>query len=227
MVSSELSHLKESRKIAIQSSPLFDRRLSLSHDELTLVFGQYWHLLTYFPDFLARLITVLPSLEDKSSVARVLSEELGNGNLEEAHEGAYFEALKLLKIDENSVRSSIPLPKTQAMMNGYYTCANQAHQALGFFLSTEFADLWIVSNLGRLMLNALPERQKIKWIDLHVTQEPGHVSDADHCLGSVIHADDQSQVLAQAHECARLWDDFFLGIYEEIIAGRRKLADAV
>ncbi len=227
MISSDLLILKESRKAAIQSSPLFNRELDLNRNELTFIFSQYWHLLTYFPNFLAYLITVLPRLSDKSSVARVLSEELGDGNLEEAHEGAYFGALKLLGIDENQVRSSVPLPKTQSMMSGYYSCANEPLKALGFFLSTEFADLWIVSNLGRLMLNALPERQTIKWIDLHVKQEPGHVADANDCLGWISTPDDHNRVTSHAQECARLWDDFFLGIYEEIESARKKLTTVI
>lgn len=223
LIFDELMALKETRKHAIQKSPIFDRKLKLTQDELGIVFGQYWHLLTYFPDFLAHLITSLPRLEDKSKIARVLSEECGNGDLKEAHEGAYFEAMKMLGISEESVRKSVPLPATQKMMNAYYACADEPMKGLGFFISTEFADLWIVSNLGRLMLNALPKRQKVKWIDLHVTQEPGHVDDATACLNWINDSKKLGSIVMNAHECSNLWDSFFIGLHNEIQSRRNNL----
>ena len=220
MLNSNFLQLKESRRTAIQKSPLFSRDLELNREELTLIFGQYWHLLAYFPDFLAHLITLLPKLEQKSAVARILSEELGNGNIQDAHEGAYFEAIRELGIDENQIRNSTLLPSTEAMMREYHSCATDRVKALGYFASTEFADLWIVSNLGRLMLNALPERKRVKWIDLHVTQEPGHVTDAGQSLKENVEAAELPVIFQHAQNCATRWDDFFVGIYEAIQSDR-------
>ena len=221
-ISKELMDLKLNRKAAIQSSPLFDRQLKFNHSELKLIFGQYWHLLTYFPDFLAKMIPILPSLEYKGSVARVLSEELGNGDTQQAHETAYFEALALLGFSEKEIKSSPMLEPTRAMMQQYRACEHDLSQALGYFVSTEFADLWIVSSLGRLMRNALPKGTTVRWIDLHVTQEPGHVTDASNCVSYVMSSHNFDLIMGHANQCGSLWDDFFKGMYQEIARKRQE-----
>src|SRR4051794_7769795 len=52
---------------------------TLSREQVAVVLGQWWHPLHYFPEFLAKLLAVVPTVEMKTAVSRILHEELGEG----------------------------------------------------------------------------------------------------------------------------------------------------
>ncbi|MFI7289407.1 hypothetical protein ACIBRY_22540 [Streptomyces anulatus] len=61
----------------------------LSHEHVGMFLGQWWHPLHYFPTFLARCISVLPDIESKSAITRILSQEVGVRSVKAAHEVIY------------------------------------------------------------------------------------------------------------------------------------------
>ena len=64
-----------------------------ARNDVAVFLGQWWHPLHYFPNFLSRSISVVPNLETKTAICSILSEELGEGNPERAHERIYIETM--------------------------------------------------------------------------------------------------------------------------------------
>ena len=65
-----------------------------SAGRVATVLGQWFHPLHYFPVFLSRLVSVAPNVEAQAEIARILWQELGEGDYRRAHEEIYIEANK-------------------------------------------------------------------------------------------------------------------------------------
>lgn len=180
----------------------------LTHSEVAIFLGQWWHPLHYFPNFLSRSISVVPWLETKTAICDILSEELGEGDPAMAHERIYLETMAAAGFSHQEVAEAPPLESTRKLIKGYESASTEHASALGFVYGTEVADLAMVSGIGAAV-RQVSGMKNLPWVDVHVLQEPNHVDKASSALEPELSSDDYQQVVSSAEEMWRLWIAFF------------------
>lgn len=190
--------------------PFFEavRSGTVAHNDVAIFLGQWWHPLHYFPNFLSRSISVVPNLETKTAICAILSEELGEGNPERAHERIYVETMTAAGFSREEVTEAPPLASTRELIQGYERASSAPTSALGFMYGTEVADLAMVSGIG-VAVRRVSGMKNLPWVDIHVLQEPNHVDKASSALEPELSAEQYENVVASAEEMWRLWIAFF------------------
>ncbi|MFF9362579.1 TenA family transcriptional regulator [Streptomyces griseoluteus] len=181
---------------------------TLSHEHVGIFLGQWWHPLHYFPTFLARCISVLPDIESKSAITRILSQEVGVRSVKAAHEVIYADSMEKAGYDRRTVTGSAPFAETAALVAWYEKCSTDRCSALGGIYATEVTDLLMVSAIGEAVKRE-SGGERNAWVDIHVTQEPDHVDQATNALFSGLTPEEERQVLDSAEEMWRHWTAFF------------------
>lgn len=190
---------------------------SMTLEDVAVLIGQWWHPLHYFPTFLARCISVLPDIESKSAIARILHQEVGEGNPKRAHELIYIDTMERAGLRRVQVTGASPLAETSALVAGYERASESRLSALGFIFATEVTDLLMVSRIGAAVSRATGKRD-LEWVDIHVRQEPDHVEEADHTMMCSFDAAEEASVIESAREMWRLWIGFFDRLANEVWA---------
>ncbi|MFJ6616820.1 TenA family transcriptional regulator [Kitasatospora sp. NPDC091335] len=180
----------------------------LSHEHVETFLGQWWHPLHYFPTFLARCISVLPDIESKSAITRILSQEAGARSARAAHEVIYADSMEKAGYDHGTVTGSAPFAETAALLAWYEKCSADRCSALGGIFATEVTDLLMVSAIGEAVTRE-SGTERNAWVDIHVTQEPDHVDQATNALFSGLTPEQEQAVLDSAEEMWRHWTAFF------------------
>ena len=190
--------------------PFFEavRSGTLVRNDVAVFLGQWWHPLHYFPNFLSRSISVVPNLETKTAICAILSEELGEGNPEKAHERIYIETMTAAGFSRQEVAEAGPLASTRDLVQGYERASLAPTSALGFMYGTEVADLAMVSGIG-VAVRRVSGMKNLPWVDIHVLQEPHHVEQASGALEPELSSEQYASVVASAEEMWRLWIAFF------------------
>ena len=190
--------------------PFFEavRSGMLARNDVAVFLGQWWHPLHYFPNFLSRSISVVPNLETKTAICAILSEELGEGNPERAHERIYIETMTAAGFSRQEITEAPPLASTRELIQGYERASSAPISALGFMYGTEVADLAMVSGIG-VAVRRVSGMKNLPWVDIHVLQEPHHVDEASNALEPELSAEQYGSVVASAEEMWRLWIAFF------------------
>lgn len=187
--------------------------LEVSH--VSTFLGQWWHPLHYFPTFLARCVAVLPDVESKSAISRILNQELGGGDPSRAHEVIYGDTVEHAGFSRAVVTGSAAFQETQALVAGYERASAQRLSALGFVFATEVTDLMMVSGIGTAM-ERVTGVSDLEWVRIHVVQEPDHVEEATHATTRPFTQAEEDVILEHAEEMWLLWTGFFDGIEREI-----------
>ena len=193
--------------------PFFDHVATepLDRDQVAQFLGQYWYPISYFPEFLARTVAVLPTTELKTAISKILYQELGEGEIERAHENLYRDTMVDAGFVETDVTAAAMAEPTRRLMDGYRRSSARFQSALGFVYGTEIIDMRIVSGLGAAVTKA-SGRESLPWVEIHVEQEPEHVRKARHAVRLDFSADDMAEIVRNAEEIWRLWDGFFSGL---------------
>jgi len=181
---------------------------SLARNNVAVFLGQWWHPLHYFPNFLSRSISVVPNLETKTAICAILSEELGEGNPERAHERVYIETMIAAGFSRQEITEAPALVSTRNLVQGYERASSTHTSALGFMYGTEVADLAMVSGIG-VAVRRVSGMKNLPWVDIHVLQEPHHVEQASGALEPELSAEQYGSIVASAEEMWRLWIAFF------------------
>ena len=189
---------------------------TLSAPQVVVILGQWFHPLHYFPTFLSRLISVSPELETQTYVSRILWEELGEGDPRRAHEKVYIETISDGGFTKEQVAGAPPLHATRRLVEGYEQASSSCLPGLGFLYGTEVVDLPMVATIGELMRRCTGKRD-LPWVNIHVSQEPGHVSSATETLRPAFTPEEQREIVEQAEQMWTLWIDFFKNIRNEIL----------
>jgi len=137
-----------------------------------------------------------------------LSEELGEGNPERAHERIYIETMTAAGFSRQEVAEAPPLASTRELIQGYERSSTAPISALGFMYGTEVADLAMVSGIG-VAVRRVSGMKNLPWVDIHVLQEPNHVDKASNALEPELSSEQYASVVASAEEMWRLWIAFF------------------
>ena len=189
---------------------------TLSTEQVVIILGQWFHPLHYFPTFLSRLISVLPKLETQTYVSRILWEELGEGDPRRSHEKVYIETITDGGFASRQVAGAPPLAATRRLVDGYEQASTNWLSGLGFLYGTEVVDLPMVATIGELMRRCTGKKN-LPWVNIHVSQEPGHVDSANATLKPAFTGEEQRDIVKNAEQMWTLWIDFFKDIRHEIL----------
>ena len=189
---------------------------TLSREQVVIILGQWFHPLHYFPTFLSRLISVSPDLQTQTFISRILWEELGEGDPRRAHEKVYIETISDGGFAKEQVAGAPPLNATRMLVEGYEQASLNWLSGLGFLYGTEVVDLPMVATIGELMRRCTGKKN-LPWVNIHVSQEPGHVDSANETLKPAFTEEEQREIVKQADQMWRLWIDFFRNIRSEIL----------
>jgi pyrroloquinoline quinone (PQQ) biosynthesis protein C len=215
-ISDSLSANERRNELVTFLKDLNDECGTLSKEQVLVILGQWFHPLHYFPTFLSRLISVLPEIETQTYVSRILWEELGEGDPRQAHEKVYIETISDGGFAERQVASAPPLNATRKLVEGYAQASMNCLSGLGFLYGTEVVDLPMVATIGELMRRCTG-KQNLPWVNVHVSQEPGHVNTANETLKPAFTQAEQREIVKQAEQMWTLWIDFFRNIRSKIL----------
>jgi len=188
----------------------------LSKEQIVIILGQWFHPLHYFPTFLSRLISVSPQVETQTFISRILWEELGEGDPRRAHEKVYIETISDNGFAKEQVAGAPPFHATRRLVEGYEQASINYLSGLGFLYGTEVVDLPMVATIGELMRRCTGKKN-LPWVNIHVSQEPGHVDSANETLKPAFSEEEQREIVKQAEQMWTLWIDFFRNIRSEIL----------
>ena len=189
---------------------------TLPREHAVVILGQWFHPLHYFPVFLSRLISVTPEVEAQTYISRILWEELGEGDPRKAHERIYVETMAEGGFVKEQFTQAPPLDASRKLIAGYEKASREYLSGLGFLYGTEVVDLPMVATIGALMKRCTG-LQTLRWVDIHVAQEPGHVASSSQTLDQALDQDEQHRVVTSAEEMWTLWINFFKSIRQEIL----------
>jgi pyrroloquinoline quinone (PQQ) biosynthesis protein C len=189
---------------------------TLSTQQVVVILGQWFHPLHYFPTFLSRLISVSPNIETQTYVSRILWEELGEGDPRHSHEKVYIDTISDGGFAKEEVAGAPPLNATRKLVDGYEQASAKWLSGLGFLYGTEVVDLPMVATIGELMRRCTGKRD-LPWVNIHVSQEPGHVDSANATLKPAFTGEEQREIIKDAEQMWTLWIDFFKDIRHEIL----------
>jgi pyrroloquinoline quinone (PQQ) biosynthesis protein C len=184
------------------------RSSNLNRETVGVFLGQWWHPLHYFPHFLSRTIDVVPMLEMKTAISKILYQELGEGSPERAHERIYISTMTDAGFDAATVSEAAPFEETRRLVQRYREASAEKLSALGFVYGTEVADLAMVGGIGNAV-RRVTGVQDLPWVDIHVLQEPDHVEQVNEAIEPNFSPGEIDQIVASAEEMWRLWIAFF------------------
>ena len=189
---------------------------TLSPEQIVIILGQWFHPLHYFPTFLSRLISVSPEIETQTFISRILWEELGEGDPRRAHEKVYIDTISDGGFAKEQVAGAPPLNATRRLVEGYEQASMNYLSGLGFLYGTEVVDLPMVATIGELMRRCTA-KENLPWVNVHVSQEPGHVDSANETLKAALTEEERREIVKYAEQMWTLWIDFFRNIRSEIL----------
>lgn len=180
----------------------------LTREKVGAFLGQWWHPLHYFPSFLSRTIDVVPVLEMKTAICKILYQELGEGSPARAHERLYISTMEEAGFDRAMVAEAAPYEETRRLVQRYEEASAERLSALGFVYGTEVADLAMVAGIGNAV-RRVSGLKDLPWVDIHIQQEPEHVEQASEALDISFTDEEVERIVASAEEMWRLWIAFF------------------
>lgn len=211
--------------------PFFEavKKEPLTREQVAVFLAQWWHPLHYFPTFLSRVISVLPKLEDKTAISKILWQELGEGDTALAHERIYISTMVDVGFARESFVDVEPLPATRKLIERYEAASLEPLHGLGFLYGTEVADYPMVSGLGRAVKRATGAKQ-LPWVTIHAQQEPEHVRSANATLKPEKKGEtspETAAVVKGAEEMWTLWIAFFSSLEKELFRDASRSTRAV
>lgn len=215
-ITESLSTNERKKELVTFLKNLKDECGTLSPKQVVVILGQWFHPLHYFPTFLSRLISVTPGLETQTYVSRILWEELGEGDPGRAHEKVYIDTISDGGFAKEQVAGTPPLNATRKLVQGYEEASSSCLPGLGFLYGTEVVDLPMVATVGELMRRCTG-KQNLPWVNIHISQEPGHVHSATETLKPAFTPEEQREIVKHAEQMWTLWIDFFRNIRSEIL----------
>lgn len=180
----------------------------LDREKVGVFLGQWWHPLHYFPNFLSRTISVVPTLEMKTAITKILSQETGEGDPAMAHERIYIRTMTDVGFDRETVAEAAPFPETARLVKRYEEASGECLSALGFVYGTEVADLAMVGGIGQAV-RRVTGADRLPWVDIHIQQEPDHVEQVNEAIEPDFSVAEQEKLIANAEEMWSLWIAFF------------------
>jgi pyrroloquinoline quinone (PQQ) biosynthesis protein C len=208
---------KRARRQQVVSHPFLKRirTQELTKPQVSVIVGQYWYPIHYVTEFLPKVIAVVSDLSMRTYVSKILWQELGEGDPDQAHETLYLETMVGGGIDADDVRNMPALSATDRLVHGYRDSTSDPFSAIGFLYGTEVIDLAMVSSVGAAVRNTTGV-EHLPWVDIHLKQEPDHVSSVKNLVASSLTEEQRRKVVEEAENIWSLWSDFYDAIQEKI-----------
>jgi Iron-containing redox enzyme len=203
-----LSSNKLRQELINELEELSRLRGKLTRDQVSIVLGQWFHPLHYFPVFLSRMISVSPNIDTQTQISRILWQELGEGDITRAHEPIYISTMTDAGFDADRVGKAAPFNATSELVDGYRKASADYLSGLGFTYGTEVADLAMVSTIGALV-RSCSNSEVLPWVDIHTEQEPDHVHSSSMTLILPFNQDERMTIIENAEQMWTLWIAFF------------------
>lgn len=184
------------------------KNVNLTHNCVGIFLGQWWYPLHYFPTFLSRVIAVVPKMEMKTSISKILFQEVGEGNYKKAHENIYVKTMTDVGFNSQDITNAVPFLATKKLLDGYKSASKNYTTGLGFLYGTEVADLAMVSGIGEAV-RKVSTNKKLPWVDIHIAQEPEHVIRVNEATKPMFTEDEEALIVKSAEEMWSLWIEFF------------------
>lgn len=191
------------------------KNATLRPENVLIFLAQWWHPLHYFPTFLARSVAVLPDIESKGAITRILNQEVGGGRPERAHEVIYVDTMIRAGFNRERITGMTPFSETAELVEGYEHGSESSLSALGYIFATEVTDLLMVSSIGAAVERSTGVSD-LEWVRIHLEQEPDHVEEATRSILRNLSPDEEAIILTGAEEMWRLWHHFFDRLTREI-----------
>lgn len=186
-----------------------------SQKQLQIVLGQYWHLVHFFPRFLGRLISSTDRIKIQTAIAKILSQETGEGELKQAHEVIYLDTMAKAGFDPELLKNASPNMATRNLLALFEAFSARTPEGLGLLFATETIDLKMVSGIG-YAVKKLSGLNELEWVDIHVKQEPDHVDCATDTLFAG-QSEQEHDLISKAAELSwELWSRFYDELNEAI-----------
>lgn len=190
-------------------------RSRLTREELQDCISQWWHPLQYFPTFLSRTISNVPWLTARSSLSKILYQELGEGDAGNSHEGLFLKTMLGVGFTEDEVAGAKPSRETQALVDGMGEGAQDGCWGLGYVYGIEVVDLPLVSWVGKAITGSTGETN-LPWVEVHLSQEGDHVENVRIATDMIFTDEEAERVRDGARRMWRLWHGFFDGLYSRL-----------
>jgi pyrroloquinoline quinone (PQQ) biosynthesis protein C len=176
--------------------------------EVAALVGQWWYPLHYFPTFLARTISVVPDLQTKTALSRILYQELGSGNTVQSHESLFVRTMTSIGLSKAEVTDAPLGLGAKQLVDGYAGSAERYGLALGYIYGTEVVDLPMVSGLGKAIALAT-NHTDLPWVSVHIQQEPEHVESVNDATAPTFSARERNDIVEGAEHLWQLWSGLF------------------
>ncbi len=199
----------------------YAREESLDQEQVTLFLSQYYLPIEYFTHYLSRLISVTPAIEMQTHLSRILWQELGEGNPDQAHLTLYKSMMEQAGFDLSAIIQGRKLPATKQLVQGYKDSTTNYLSGLGYLYGTEVIDLTIVSGLGEAV-HQISQAEYFPWVDIHVKQEPNHVDSSEKAMQFSFTPREKQMVRLGAKDCWRKWYSFFSALQQSAEKIRRR-----
>lgn len=183
----------------------------LTKKKVEFFLSQYYYPINYFTYFLSKLISILPTIEMQTFVSKILWQELGEGNPDNAHLTLFISTMKNIGFVKDSIVNAKSLTETDQLVNGYKDSTNDYLTGLGFLYGTEVIDITIVQGLGEAVSKVTGEKN-LPWVEIHIKQEPDHVDSSERTLKYSFTEKEKKIVIQSAEKMWRLWINFFTAI---------------
>lgn len=208
---------REPARAALVNHPFFDavRSGDVSRADVYRCIGQWWHPLAYFPTFLSRTISNLPWLSAKSTLSKILYQELGEGEVERSHEGLFVESMLAIGMTESEITAAAAYPETAALVAGMAAASQQASLGLGYVYGIEVVDLPMVGWVGEAV-KATTGHDDLPWVKVHLVQESDHVANVRTATSLAFSDEEAAEIVRGAREMWSLWTGFFDGLHARV-----------
>jgi pyrroloquinoline-quinone synthase len=184
----------------------------LNKQQVAFALGQYWHPIHFFPDFLASLVNKSPRIALKTHISKILYQELGEGNINKAHEILFLEAM----MDDAEIKQTEATLETKALMDSFQQSSNDYLLGLGFLYATEAIDLTIVTGLASAV-KKVSGAKTLAWEDIHELQEADHTCCTSSLFNNLLLENEDDKVIEATHAAWKLWATFFDGLERGIL----------
>lgn len=203
----------EPQRLALVNHPFFDliERGNIDEADVRKCISQWWHPLAYFPTFLSRTISSVPWLSAKSTLSKILYQELGEGSVEQSHERLFVVSMVGIGMTEEEVTEAEPYPETAALVEGMEASSHHASLGLGYVYGIEVVDLPMVQWVGTA-IERTTGHTGLPWVNVHLVQESDHVANVRTATSLEFSDEQAADIVRGAKEMWALWHGFFDGL---------------
>jgi pyrroloquinoline quinone (PQQ) biosynthesis protein C len=180
---------------------------------------EYFYVTRTFPKILSILVARVDSEQLRAYLVRILYEELGSGDLKNAHFQLFRSVLEKAGADHIEGKRRQRKRETLALVDGLTKIYRdrELSVALGAQYALEFQAENMLSQLYEGFSKVIRDR-RLEFFEVHWTQEVGHIQTMRECLTEAALDEDEAAILEGATECVELFGNFWAAFEPELLS---------